>query len=365
MQPYKTPFLTINAALATALPNQEVFIYPGTYNESITIPTGVSVRGANKLNTIIQQIDPIVTTSVVTMNQHTLLEDITINILLTSTSDPVGPYVGVTILTGASINSEINNCNINATLINGSTNLYGILSQGISNFILTSSNTLRNSSISVGATGTGNVRGIYVDGPNLFTMRSNLVFCSGTGSDLVGCEVNDISNVGTINIKASSISGVTSDILQTSGFIIIGGTDLLTHTAPLSFDVTIQPANIFFGIFGFPGGNLTYYLPPTIVPIASVSTTTPYNFTFIDPTIVFGLNISYSGTIVLGDSITFAIYKNGVLTSLQVTLTSVSGTIISLKNVGITFLSEDIIDARLILVGSPSVGQFTSSIVIY
>ena len=39
------PFKTINAALSAASSGNVVWIFPGTYNESITIPTGVSVIG--------------------------------------------------------------------------------------------------------------------------------------------------------------------------------------------------------------------------------------------------------------------------------------------------------------------------------
>ena len=39
--PLVLSFKTIGAALACALIGQEVFVYPGVYKESITVPTGV------------------------------------------------------------------------------------------------------------------------------------------------------------------------------------------------------------------------------------------------------------------------------------------------------------------------------------
>lgn len=48
------PFLTITAALAAVTSGQQVYILPGTYNESITIPSGVGVRGMSVKTVIIQ-----------------------------------------------------------------------------------------------------------------------------------------------------------------------------------------------------------------------------------------------------------------------------------------------------------------------
>ena len=363
--PYTLPFLTITAALTFALPGQEVFIYPGIYNESITVPVGVALRGANSLNTIIQQINPTISTTVVKLSQNTRLEDLTINISLASTSDPIGPYVAVEVLTGASINTKIRTCNISASLLSGSTNIYGILSSGISNLGVTISHTVRSTSINVIATGTGLARGIYINGSNRFIIRDVIVFCTGTGTNLVGCEVNDLSGLCVLSIRTSTINGLKADLLQTSGFIYTGTTDLINHTAPQSFNVDIQPSYTYFGFIGFPGGNLTYYLPPSVIPIASVSVTTPYQFKFITTTLLISISIGYSGSIALGESVTFSIYKNGVLTGLTATLTSVSGTFLTVTNVGVTVLPTDFIDVRLTTVGSPNASEFTGILLTY
>jgi hypothetical protein len=39
------PFLTIGAALAVAQGTDVVYVYPGFYNESVTIPSGVELAG--------------------------------------------------------------------------------------------------------------------------------------------------------------------------------------------------------------------------------------------------------------------------------------------------------------------------------
>lgn len=61
------PFLTITAALAAATSGQQVYVLPGTYNESITIPSGVGVRGMSVKTVIIQQVAVTSNTTLVTM----------------------------------------------------------------------------------------------------------------------------------------------------------------------------------------------------------------------------------------------------------------------------------------------------------
>jgi hypothetical protein len=164
---------------------------------------------------------------------------------------------------------------------------------------------------------------------------------------------------------ACSIDGTLSDILMTRGDILIGATDLVNHTAPLAFNCTTNPSVVYFGILGFPGGNLTYYLAPGIIPIVYLSTTTPYPFKFIQPVCVFSLSITYSGTIDPGDSLTFSVYKNNFVTPLSATLTSVTPGTLDILNVGVTFTTLDVIDLRLTTVGSPNAGSFTGKILTY
>lgn len=362
LQPYTISFKTISAALLSALPGQEVFIYPGVYNESITIPTGVAVRGANAQNTIIQRINPTVATTVVTMNQNTRLEDVTVNLSLASVVG-VGPYIGVDFLTGSSANAKLRSMNIACAILSGSADLFGIRSAGASALTQTASHAVRASSVSVQATGTGRVRGVYVNGPNLFIMRNCTIFVKGTGTDLVGCETNNASC--ELNVNVSTVEGDTQDLLQTLGRLELTATDLINHSAPLSFKVNVQPSQMFFGLLGFPGGGLTYYLPPGIQSTAIVSTTVPYPFTFIQKLIVIGISITFTGTINFPDTVTFAVYKNGVATGLSITLSSVSPQTVDLDTVGVTFLTTDLFEARLITVGNPNAGIFTGKVLMY
>jgi hypothetical protein len=80
--------------------------------------------------------------------------------------------------------------------------------------------------------------------------------------------------------------------------------------------------------------------------------------------VIFSLYITYTGTISNPDTLTFSIYKNGIITPLTLTLTSVSGNSLTLNNVGVKFLSTDVIDGRMTTVGNPNAGTFTAKILI-
>jgi hypothetical protein len=215
----------------------------------------------------------------------------------------------------------------------------------------------------VNSTGSSRARCVYSNNSSRLTARDTVFFCQGTGSDLIAVETNHPS--ATISMKTCTINGASSDILQTLGSIIIGATDLVNHAAPNGFTVAIQPASVYFGLLGFPGGNLTYYLPPTITPIASVSTTTPYVYSYIATYVAFAINITFSGSIAVGETVTFSIYKNNVLTPLTITLNDLSPSSVTLTGFGVTFLTTDTIDVRLTTVGNPNTGAILGKMLIY
>ena len=349
--------------MASALAGDEVFVYPGVYLENVIIPTDVSLRGANALNTIIRVVNPAVPLPVVTLNVNCRFEDMSVELNLDSPSN-IGPYDILLVASGASESAKIRGCTINGTLLSGSAIINGLHSPGISPLISIKANQiLRASQIKIIGTGTSPIRAILVDGPNSISCNTSILYAEGTGTNIVACEVDNADAI--LNLKTSTVSGKTYDLLRTNGIILIGACDLINHTAPLSFAVDIQPNHYFFGILGFPGGNITYYLPPSIIPVASISTTTPYVFTFLESLVLFAIQINYSGTIDPGDSMTLTVFKNNVATLLTLTLTSVSLGEASLRTVGLTILPTDFIDVRLIIVGTPNTGNFTCKILTY
>ena len=275
----------------------------------------------------------------------------------------IGPFICIDFLSGSSLNAKVRRCNIIGTLNSGNAIIIGANSSGVSDLSPSVSNAIRSSVININSVGSLPARSIYINGSNRFVVRETIMFSQGSGTDLVSCETNFPDCV--LSIKSCTISGNTCDLLDTQGTILLGASDLINHLAPKGFTVDIQPNSIFYGIIGYLGGNLTYYLPPGVTPIASVSNIAPFTYSFISTTIIFSLTITYSGALTNTDTITFTIYKNGIPTALSVVLTSSSSSTIFLDHVGVTFLPTDTIDARLITVGNPNTGTFTGTIQLY
>jgi hypothetical protein len=172
---------------------------------------------------------------------------------------------------------NVNNYNAGS----GTSNVYGVecngpagtLSQGSFSF-----NSLKGITINVKSNGEGNKRGLLVSGSNTVTTRDVNIYVAAprqttsTGS-YVGVETNDISNVGSVQMRSTTIGTVSptvgqsytsSDILQTTPAVItnptylaspgiqIGpGTDLVTKSAGgKGFSTYCCPNILFYGFKG-------------------------------------------------------------------------------------------------------------------
>ena len=360
--PYTLPFLTITGALAAASSGQTVFIYPGAYNEAITIPTGVSIRGASAQTTSIQLLNVTTDTTLVTLQQNTRIEDITLT--LTSATDGI-TLIGCDFVSGASINAKMRTMVVNISHTGlGSTTVYGVQSSGTSSLIPNSSNALRALTINCASAGTGAVRGIIISGANQFTTRDTNVYATGT--DSIGCVTTNSNSI--LTLRTSTISGALHDIDRIAGTLTLGLSDLINNNANgNSFNVSVEPQAIIFGMIGNPGGNLTYYLVPGIVPIGSISTNSVNRFpiTFQQNTICISIYMKFTGALTGTITATMTVYKNNVATPLTLTLNSTSGNSASLTTKSEIFLTTDDFDVRFITVGNPGTGTFYGSVGIY
>lgn len=357
--PYTLPFLTITAALAAATSGQTVFIYPGAYNEAITIPTGVSIRGASTQTTSIQLLNVTTNTTLVTLQQNTRIEDLTLT--LTSAADGI-ILIGVDFVSGASINAKMRTMVVNVSHTGlGSTTVYGVQSSGTSTLIPNSSNAIRALTINCASAGTGTVRGIIISGANQFTTRDTNVYATGT--DSIGCVTTHVSAI--LTLRTSTISGALYDINRIAGMITLGLSDLANNNANSnSFFVSVEPRTLGFGIIGNPVGNTTYYLVPGIVSIGSLPASY-FPIRFQQNTICISIYMKFTGTLGAGVTVTMTIYKNNAATSLTLTLNSLSGNSASLTISSVLFLPTDDFDVRFITVGNPGPGTFYGSVGVY
>jgi hypothetical protein len=189
------------------------------------------------------------------------------------------------------------------------------------------------------STGGGIKRGILVTTSNIISSRDVNIYVAqptstaSTGS-YVGVETNDPSNLGTIQLRSTSIGTVTptggqsytaSDILQTTpttvtdptylaqpGIQIGPGTDLVTKTAGgKGFSTYIYPTTVYYGLRGDlkNGTSGGYMWPGTMVAAAGGSgfpdTGTPAAYYRVQqPSILSGLSCGLSGAPGTGRTLT-------------------------------------------------------------
>jgi hypothetical protein len=284
------PFLTINSALSAISSGQLVWILPGTYIETFTIPTGVSVIGIDAQNVVLQ---PNITadTTAITMSTNTRLENMTLKM----TTSGAYNITGVHFVSGASINAKVRVLIATITSTNtGNYNVIGVLSDGTTTNPQTtysSANAIQRTTINVVSSTTGISRGLYITGANRFPVRDMIVYASGTGSNIIGAETTNASSF--LEIKTSTINGATYDIRQPSGIssstIQLTATDL-ANANPYStgFTLNTEPTNVYFilgSAVSFTGQGSqtstttgTYYLCPgtTIANFASTLIGIPF-----------------------------------------------------------------------------------------
>lgn len=307
--PYTAPFLTISSALANASSGDTVFVYPGVYTETLTIPSGVALRGANVQTAILQKAGVSVSTTLLTMGSNCRVEDLTLNV---STASNV-QLTGILYPSGTSITSKLRTCVVNVTsTYAGGNNLFGLYSPGTSASSFTTANTVRASTINVsGASSTGIVRGVYVTGSNLMTLRDTIVAATGSGN-AVGIETTDAGS--RVENKEGTLAGSTYDLNRTAGVIQLTGTDLVNATANGNgFSVNIEGPALQYGLIGNiqnTGGTPKYLMPGTL-DNSSVDTT-PFGIQSVQKLIVYGGIVQVQNTLTTGQTLSVYFCKNSI-----------------------------------------------------
>lgn len=357
---YLYKFKTITAALTSASAGENVVVYPGTYNESLTIPDNVSLTGTAAQGVIIQKLGVVQDTSLIVVGNNCRLENFTANL---SSS---GNYnlTGIHFPSGTSITTKLRNSiwTITSTSTNAPT-IVGVYSPGTSATTFTAVNAIQRSSINVISSSTGITRGIYVTGPNRFSVRDMVVYARGTGTNIVGVET---TNAGAYaELKTSTISGVLYDINRTAGEILLGFTDLRNNKANgNSFSVVTESSTTTFGILGNMGANQTYYIVPGVIPINSLPASA-FTIPISQNMILFSGIANFSGSIGNGNTITLNIYKNAIIAPVySITLTNDNPKIVNMSQ-SVDFTQGDTYYATVVTVGNIGTGTFTATLGFY
>jgi hypothetical protein len=365
--PTRYPFLTINAALSNVSSGQTVFVRPGTYNEKITVPNGIALRGANVQTVTVQQLNTTSNTTLLTMGSNCRVEDMTFT--LTSASNV--NLTGIDWPSGTPISSKLRVCVANVTSSGtGANTIVGMLSSGSSATTYSAADAVRGSTISVDASSSGIVRGLYVTGSNWFAIRDTNINARGSGSNIIGVET---TNAGAYaSLKHSTIRGgdhiaqpLNHDINRTAGEILLGATDLVNNSANGNgFAITVEGAVTHFGTTGNFTNGTTYYLVPGFVRQGDLPTST-FGIPATQNMILFSGTFQSSPALPTGQSVKLTAYKNNTITDMSMTIVA-GQTLASNITQSVDYSRGDNFDLRMV----PSGGNlnnynFAASVAFY
>jgi uncharacterized delta-60 repeat protein len=310
-----SPFMTISGALALAQSGDLVFITPGTYEESFTIPDGVSVRGLSSELCIISKFVSS-NADLVTMGNNTRLENVKLKLTSATHVDLRGiVFPGATAQTSI-VKDVIVSINNAAAGLVGTSNIYGIHSNGTG----TPDDSIQNIQNSVIVTlsgGSGNKRAVLVDSESYLNIFSSVIVSVSIGGSgtFYGAETNNPSS--KITARGCTILGSTSDISQTAGNIILSMTALETMTTNNNpFTCNMLTNFMLWADTGTLPTGISFMRPGT----ASVSAT---EIKFKLPRKVIVKSMYVRAVTAPGSSVTdtWTVLKNSVATSMSVSLT--------------------------------------------
>ncbi len=365
--PTRYPFLTINSALSNVSSGQTVSVRSGTYAEKITMPAGVALRGANTQTVTIQQLNTTSNTTLLTMASNCRVEDVT----LTLTSSSNVTLTGVDWPSGTPLTAKLRTAVVNVTSSGtGSNTIVGMLSAGSSATSYSASDATRGCTVSVDASSSGIVRGLYVTGSNWFGIRDTNLNIRGTGSNIIGVET---TNAGAYaSLKHSTIRGgdhatqpTNYDINRTAGEILLGSVDLKNNSANGNgFSVTTEGAVTHFGTTGNFTNGTTYYLVPGFVKQGDLPTST-FGIPVTQNMVLFSATFQSGTAIPVGNSVKLTAYKNNVVTDMSLTIVA-GQTLASNTTQSVDYTRGDTFDFRFV----PSGGNlnnynFAASVAFY
>ena len=302
-------FLTIQAAITAvgATPGLTIWVFPGTYTltAGITLPNGTALRGLNTQTCTVQMTGVTANTTLLTMGENCRVEDLTL--LLTSSGhyNLVGIHLGGTSSVTAKLRTCVLSVNNSAAPTAGSSNVYGVLSDGTGTLgsASFSFNSLKGSTINVYSNGGGNKRGILINSSNIVTVRDLNVYVAPpvdvtSAGIYVGVETADPANLGSIQLRSATV-GTTppvyvaspgtiqlytaNDVLQTNpntvsdptylaspGIQIGPGVDLVSKTSGgQPFSTYMYPQTIYWGMRGGLTTGTSGFMWPGTVPVTA------------------------------------------------------------------------------------------------
>jgi len=277
-------WLTVAAAVTASASGQTIWIMPGTYTlaSGITLKDGTAMRGLN-VQTVTLQMNVTSSTTMITMGENSRLEDCTMTLTCTGSTDNVvlkGIVFGGTSSQTAKLRTSVVTVRNSAMSSSLTSTVYAIQASGTGalNPSVFSFNSIKGSTINVYSNGQGNKRCLIVTGSNQISLRDVNLFMAqptntaSTGS-YVGVETADSGNTGSAQLRTTTVGCVkptsgqgytASDILQTNpstitdptflasaGIQVGPGVDLVTKSAgSKGFSCYVYPTIVYYGLKG-------------------------------------------------------------------------------------------------------------------
>ena len=222
------PFLTITAALAAALAGDVVWVLPGTYAESISVPANVSVDGLDRRRCIIDRTAIGVATDIVTLAAGSRIS----NMMIAGSTAAAVQLRGVVI--GNVASAVMRNCTVSIDHIGAGTAV-GVATSGgtpAANFAC-----CQYSEINVSGSLAQIRRGILVGaGGGNPIFEASLVLVTRAGGAVGTYYAAEVSSAGaSLTLQRGTYQGPTgaggADVSQTAGTLSLDGTTLGTLNA--------------------------------------------------------------------------------------------------------------------------------------
>jgi hypothetical protein len=423
------PYATIPAAIAAIIgsgsvatpqfSNQAIWLMPGVYNipptgtnPTITTSTGATVypllqlpattalRGLSLQTCTIQCSNPSQNTALFYVSANTRIEDVSMILgssSYTGSNNLVGLYFDSTSTVSSKIRTSLLSLSNAAMPYTSSNNLYGVQFDGTGTLGAStfSFNCYKGSTINVYGNGSGIKRGVIVTNINIATFRDTNIYVaapptnSNFAGSYVGIETADSNNLGSIQVRSTTIGTVqptgaqtytASDILQTNPTTITNptylasagiqmgpGTDLVTKSAGgKGFSTYIYPTTLFYGAIGVlntsgnPGAGTPAYLWPGSVTIHGSGgqfiqypdvSTPPAQYRAQQPLILSGMSASLITAPGTGHTTTLTVRKTpsggSIADTVFVLVFSNAITVASKYDASVNFASGDFIHLQI------------------
>jgi hypothetical protein len=361
---YGYPFATINGAMAQVSSGETIFVRPGTYTESVTLCNNIALRGANTQTVTVTRTGVTSNVTLLTMGSNCRVEDMTFT--LTSASNV--NLTGVDWPSGTPLTSKLRTMVVNVTSSGTNTNtIVGMLSAGSSATTYNASDATRGITVSVDASSSGPVRGLYVTGSNWFSSRDTNYNIRGTGSNIVGVETTNAGSYASLKystVRGGNGTGTNYDLNRTAGEILLGSVDLVNNSANGNgFSITTEGAITHYGTTGNFTANTTYYLVPGFVKQGDLPAST-FGIPVTQNMILFSGTFQVSPAIPAGQSVKLTAYKNNVATDMSMTIVA-GQTLSSNVRTSVDYKRGDMMDVRMVPSSNFNNYDFAASIAFY